>query len=112
MLSEVSTPDDFQHPRIERNILSALETPIEDSVIDIGVRRPLVADVLNHPVSDSVLIVKEMYQPIPSLMRTSTTGSQVFTPSDDGVELDGLPVGPSRDHWAGKGDRRERTYLF
>ena len=46
-----------------------------------------------------------------ALRRTSTTGTQVFTPNDDGVELDGLPTGPSKDVWNNRGKRREWTYL-
>jgi len=44
----------------------------------------------------------------PGLSRTSTSGTQIFTPEADGMELDGLPVGPDRSHWTGKGGRRER----
>ena len=44
----------------------------------------------------------------PGLSRTSTSGTQIFTPEADGMELDGLPVGPDRSHWTGEGGRRER----
>ncbi|KAH6677103.1 hypothetical protein B0J14DRAFT_475059 [Halenospora varia] len=47
----------------------------------------------------------------PSLWRMSTSGTQVFKPDKNGVEVDGLPVGPSKDIWAGKGGRKEHTYL-
>jgi hypothetical protein len=32
-------------------------------------------------------------------------------PSDEGVEIDGLPVGLGKEVWDRKGKRRERTYL-
>ena len=41
----------------------------------------------------------------PRLSRTSTSGTQVFTPDEDGVEIDGLPAGPSKDVWALGGTR-------
>jgi hypothetical protein len=47
----------------------------------------------------------------PNLFRMSSSGTQVFTPSSDGVEVDGMPVGPSNDMWSGSGERRERSYL-
>jgi len=50
----------------------------------------------------------------PRMQRMSTSGTQVFTPTDDGMEIDGLPVGPSADIWSeedkGKG-RRIRSFL-
>jgi hypothetical protein len=33
------------------------------------------------------------------LQRVSSTGTTVYTPSDAGVEVDGIPVGPGEDHW-------------
>lgn len=47
----------------------------------------------------------------PRLSRTSTNGTQVFSPSDEGVEIDGLPVGLCRHAWNGPGKRRERSFL-
>jgi hypothetical protein len=47
----------------------------------------------------------------PNLFRMSSSGTQVFTPGSDGVEVDGLPVGPSNDMWSGLGERKERSYL-
>ncbi|PSS08944.1 hypothetical protein M430DRAFT_61349 [Amorphotheca resinae ATCC 22711] len=45
------------------------------------------------------------------LSRTSMSGTQIFRTGDEGVEIDGLPVGPSKHLWDGRGKRRERTYL-
>ena len=50
----------------------------------------------------------------PSIVRTSTSGTQVFTLSEDGVELDGLPTGPPSETWdeQGKGNKtKERNFL-
>jgi hypothetical protein len=50
----------------------------------------------------------------PSIVRTSTSGTQVFTPNLDGIELDGLPTGPSSETWDGsmQGDKgKERSFL-
>ncbi|KAK0114062.1 hypothetical protein ONS95_014301 [Cadophora gregata] len=46
----------------------------------------------------------------PRMGRTSTSGTQIFTPGDNSIELDGLPVGPPEETWMRHG-RRERTYL-
>lgn len=50
----------------------------------------------------------------PSIVRTSTSGTQVFRLGEDGVELDGLPAGPSSETWDDKGQgnkRKERSFL-
>jgi hypothetical protein len=50
----------------------------------------------------------------PSIVRTSTSGTQVFTTSEDGVELDGLPTGPPSETWDDQGQgnkRKERSFL-
>lgn len=46
----------------------------------------------------------------PAFCRLSTSGTQIFTPSRDGIELDGLPVGPTKDAWDEE-NGGERTYL-
>ncbi|KAM3076282.1 hypothetical protein ACMFMG_006214 [Clarireedia jacksonii] len=56
---------------------------------------------------------KEAYHS--TMVRTSTNETQIFRPGSDGIELDGLPVGPGEEFWDGsvdkKGKRKERTYL-
>lgn len=51
----------------------------------------------------------------PHLVRANSSGTQIFRPDSDGIELDGMPVGPGREFWDGPvdntGKRRERTYL-
>ncbi|PQE19229.1 hypothetical protein CJF30_00007580 [Rutstroemia sp. NJR-2017a BBW] len=51
----------------------------------------------------------------PPMVRTSTNETQIFRPASDGIELDGLPVGPGEEFWDDsvdkKGKRKERTYL-
>ncbi|KAM0140098.1 hypothetical protein ACHAO1_002638 [Botrytis cinerea] len=51
----------------------------------------------------------------PHLARASSSGTQIFRPGSDGIELDGMPVGPGKEFWDGPvdntGKRRERTYL-
>jgi hypothetical protein len=49
--------------------------------------------------------------PTLELSRVSTAGTQVFTTGDEGVEIDGLPAGPSKELWDGAGKRNERSYL-
>lgn len=48
------------------------------------------------------------------LKRMSSNGTTLFVPSDDGVEVDGLPTGPRADMWDGedrRGKRRVRSFL-
>ncbi|PMD19322.1 hypothetical protein NA56DRAFT_208277 [Hyaloscypha hepaticicola] len=125
MLSEVCTPEDFQPPSgtnkyAERSILSAvgstLTTPTEDPSMNLNAQSQKHA---NEDVFAGSLVagfadktdggIKQRERP--GFSRTSTSGTQIFTPEADGMELDGLPVGPDRSHWKGKGRRRERTYL-
>ncbi|KAI9641242.1 hypothetical protein NHQ30_010042 [Ciborinia camelliae] len=51
----------------------------------------------------------------PHLARANSSGTQIFRPNSDGIELDGMPVGPGKEFWDGPvdntGKRRERTYL-
>jgi hypothetical protein len=47
----------------------------------------------------------------PRLSRTSTSGTQIFSPSDEGVEADELPVSLNRIVWDGPRKRRARSYL-
>jgi hypothetical protein len=47
----------------------------------------------------------------PQFLRTSSSGTQIFTPAGDGIEIDGLPVGPSRETWTTRRKNGERTYL-
>lgn len=54
----------------------------------------------------------------PRTVRSNTSGTQRFTPGDDGVEVDGLPVGPGIDeagwnveHKGRKGKARDSSFL-
>ncbi|CZR57872.1 uncharacterized protein PAC_07761 [Phialocephala subalpina] len=129
MLSEVCTSEDFRTSKspdtegimepISRSILSAvgstLTSPKEErvSAYPFGPRR--IQEAMSSPGPSVLPTLAELRgfnaQDRPKMSRTSTNGTQIFTPSDDGVEIDGLPAGPSKEVWAGKGGRRERTYL-
>ena len=122
MLSEVCTPEDFQPPSspneyAERSILSAvgstLATPTEEASMNLNAQRQRHANedaFAGSPVAGftDMTDTRIKQQKRPGLSRTSTSGTQIFTPEADGMELDGLPVGPDRSHWTGKGGRRER----
>lgn len=50
----------------------------------------------------------------PSIVRTNTSGTQIFRPSEDGIEIDGLPTGPPAQSWDDpeqRGKNRERSFL-
>jgi hypothetical protein len=69
-------------------------------------------DTLNIPTSLRLLDTDVVAQERPRMTRMSTNGTQVFTPSEDGMELDGLPVGPGKDLWVAKGKTSDSTYLM
>lgn len=118
-LSEVHTPDDFLDVRVKLNrersifsaIGSALPSPYEDEINTTFTRQ--LDGVLTSPGLGSFLEMTPAEDfPLsqrPKISRTTTSGTQIFTPNEDGVEIDGLPVGPKKDAWTGK--RREATYL-
>ena len=110
-----------------KSTLSEVYTP--DDVPGLGVAGLAGREVSSAPATANVTPVEEMKQELdfvttspvvntmnpalstrPRMGRTSTSGTQIFTPADDGIELDGLPVGPPGMTWIGHG-RRERTYL-
>jgi hypothetical protein len=130
MLSEVCTPEDFRASAgvnttgsevVERSILSAVGSTLPSPREEVPPR--LVAqgrmqgyqDAIASPSFAGFMGISDLkgisIRERPQVSRTSTSGTQIFTPTEDGVELDGLPVGPERNIWAGKGGRRERTYL-
>ena len=126
MLSEVCTPDDFHvgvaadaecHVEpVDRSVLSAvgsaLATPQEVVQAPLFTpSRPLLHETVSSPGPAGNRLMEFKVKVRPILVRTSTSGTQIFSPSDDGVELDGLPVGPDEGIWSGKDKRRERTYL-
>ncbi|KAE9369068.1 hypothetical protein N431DRAFT_485080 [Stipitochalara longipes BDJ] len=125
MLSEAHTPEDFQPASrtsevVERSILSAvgsaLASPKEEAPQSLStrVRRQEHEDATagsTFGAFNSTTDMRVRHRERPGFSRTSTSGTQIFTPESDGVELDGLPVGPDRSRWARKGGRRERTYL-
>ncbi|CAG8977148.1 hypothetical protein HYALB_00003369 [Hymenoscyphus albidus] len=127
LLSEVCTPEDFGSPlenaedrqTTERNVKSTfgspLATPIEETFpspvaescpIPHGSGGPPCIDDVISPGSTSSSSMRTK----PRMRRLSISGSQIFTPGDEGVELNGLPTGPGKEMWAAKGGR-ERTYL-
>jgi len=128
MLSEICTPDEYADSKkchkagcpegFDRGSLSiagsALVSPQEETEAPSFLH---LAGELNQAVSPGH---GEMIGGIrgsmdqscrPKLPRTSTSGTQIFTPDPDGIEIDGLPVGPGMEAWSIDGKRRERTYL-
>ncbi|KAH7369502.1 hypothetical protein BKA65DRAFT_416470 [Rhexocercosporidium sp. MPI-PUGE-AT-0058] len=105
-LSDMYTADDIREPgALGRGVpgapASANATPMENGEQEFrSVATTLAIPILNDPTISLR----------PRIGRTSTSGTQIFTPVDGGIELDGLPVGPPEKTWIGHG-RRERTYL-
>lgn len=129
MLSEVYTPADLespsslssgsQKPPYERNALSAMGSALASPQEEVKPRWPAgrhIDQVLSSPGPAILPTLGELTTSStparPRMSRTSTTGTQIFTPNEDTVEIDGLPVGPSREIWGAKRGRREHTYLY
>jgi hypothetical protein len=125
MLSEVHTPEEF-HSEITANAKGDHE-PVERGIVSLGTIIPIAKDedtprtpdqigdashALSIPTSPRLLDTDVVAQERPRMTRMSTNGTQVFTPSEDGMELDGLPVGPGKDLWIAKGKTRDSTYLM
>jgi hypothetical protein len=121
-LSEVCTPEDFSRRSSpnpdgsERNVSSAagsaLATPVEDSLPSM-----FLSNDPTHPIPKDLLGSRNKTTTPPTitsrprLQRMSTSGTQVFSPNADGIEVDGLPVGPGHEMWSGCRERGERSYL-
>ena len=116
MLSEMHTPEGFagygdgtesSHVERERNVLSAAGTEPNSLSMSLPASSTSITGDIGY-FNDTAN--KEIPRR-PRMKRMSTNGTQVFSPGDEGVELDGLPVGPSRHVWNGEGKSRERSYL-
>ena len=138
MLPEVHAPEGFaenitggeaDREPVDRSVLSAagsalasssegLQRPASDInfvVIQAGARKSLENLGPVGAVPERRMNISSETNPSLILSKTSTSGTQIFTPGDDGVEVDGIPAGPSKEvwdaRWNGKGNRREQTYL-
>jgi hypothetical protein len=131
MLSEVTTPDNLsgieenQSKTLERNLLSAMGSalpspsterygPFFEGMPVAGSRDPFTTlqRTTSSPGPDwnvGPSLVDDVSHRL-RLQRTSTSGTQVWTPNEDGIEVDGLPVGPAMEDtkWTGQ---RERSFL-
>jgi hypothetical protein len=129
-LSEMHTPDSLLNEELQaaiytdegdEGILSAAgreisfsESPAAKPGVEHVTSLPAVLreDTLPFtPTTTDFIDVLSSNSRRPRLARMSTSGTQVFRPSEEGVEVDGLPVGPGTEIWDYKERRRERTYL-
>ncbi|TVY42827.1 hypothetical protein LSUB1_G002209, partial [Lachnellula subtilissima] len=117
-LSEVHTPEDcltadalaeVDREAVDRGILSAAGSALASPGGDPPSPLARIRGPINHFEVEDLLRAKSPGRM--RLRRTSTSGTQVFHPDEDGVEIDGLPVGPGREIWSKKGGSRETTYL-
>ena len=115
-LSEMHPPEGFagygdgtesSHVDRERNVLSAAGSELNSPSMSLPASSTSITGDIGY-FNDTAN--KEIPRR-PRMKRMSTNGTQVFSPGDEGVELDGLPVGPSRHVWNGEGKSRERSYL-
>jgi hypothetical protein len=126
MLSEVYTAEEFHsevtadakgdHQPVERGSLSVVGSIIPTSKDEDTPTTPHLggdtSDALDIPTSPRGLGTDVAALERPRMTRMSTNGTQVFTPGKDGMELDGLPVGPGKDLWVVKGKTSDSTYLM
>jgi hypothetical protein len=106
MLSEVYTQDEIEE---ERSVLGAtgstLAGPREES--NSEATHELAIPIIGEAQST-------FWMGKPRMIRVSTSGTQVIRPSEDGMEIDGLPVGPSSEVWGEdrkNGRRRVKSFL-
>ena len=120
MLSEVWTPDDIPEDASEDHGLDKslnhtfrIHSPTSPASDVEGIEWPFP-----HPEDDANSMEHKSSRrktrgPRPG--RTSRSGSQIFKSAEDGVELNGLPVGPGKEAWDrpndSHGNRRERSFL-
>ncbi|KAL3423306.1 hypothetical protein PVAG01_05053 [Phlyctema vagabunda] len=135
LLSEVCTPEDFEEIRStvsspgpaagvdrETDLRSVLSTIGSDTSPVDGL--PLVLVKSPSPKSIDMEVRKTSSsrdasssddQLRPGITRANTSGTQLFTPHEDGVEVDGVPAGPSEKEWEHptdtEGNQRERSFL-
>ncbi|KAJ5033566.1 uncharacterized protein L3040_008678 [Drepanopeziza brunnea f. sp. 'multigermtubi'] len=106
-LSEMHTLDDVhaEHPELDdRHALSAPASTLNSTVVSpMELPGRLLEDLSAASSPDPVAWR-------PRMERLSSNGTQIFTPQDDGIELDGLPVGPASNVWT-RGVGRESSYL-
>jgi hypothetical protein len=113
MLSEVHTPDDFvsvaaaivhREPGESRGLRrrGSLASPLEHAApLPLSRGIPQAQESLRNRIPNGPFKLMDVVainsRERPRLSRTSTSGTQVFHPDEEGVEIDGLPVGPGRD---------------
>ncbi|KAI9049428.1 hypothetical protein LZ554_006462 [Drepanopeziza brunnea f. sp. 'monogermtubi'] len=107
-LSEMHTLDDVhaENPELDdRHALSAPASTLNSEVVSPMELPGRLLEDLSAASSPGPVAARR-----PRMERSSTSGTQIFTPQDDGIELDGLPVGPARNVWT-RGVGRESSYL-
>lgn len=97
-------------------VVSVASPPLEASLrgqgnILMGADRAISLNLLKQDQSASSPTVDGVNMRRPKFSRTSTSGTQVFSPGEDGLEVNQSPVGPDRDHWDAQGSRREQSFL-
>lgn len=133
-LSEICTPEDIEETGVLSELGSPLTSPKEESgseaageltsqipKLEMEEREPIIGQILPETIeSRRGQEERPRLEPPsgkvrrPSIVRMSTSGTQVFKPSEDGVELDGLPTGPPSETWDEQwhgNKRKERSFL-
>lgn len=112
MLSEVCTPQDFisadatdcRSPLSQSSALPGYEMDDQGSEFPFPVEAADACPVENDETQERLV-----------MQRTSSSGTQIFTPTQDGIELNGYSVAPSGETWNRprnvKGKARERSFL-
>lgn len=135
MLSEVCTQEDTEG---ERSVFSAVGSPLASPREESGSEAAgaLPSQIPSLDIEEEKLHVTETQPQTTasrpaqeeflgldrtsgemrrrSVVRTNTSGTQVFIPSEDGIEIDGLPTGPPAQTWDDQrqeGKKRERSFL-
>jgi hypothetical protein len=113
MLSEMFTAgDDIADETTTKGCNDETETSVSNAASrDLSPLGSKMESTSDMRPPDSDIAQSSITARKPRLSRTSTSGTQIFSPSDDGVEVDELPVGLNRNVCDGPGKRRARSYL-
>ena len=118
MLSEVCTPEDFDvptpHSAGTKGRTSIQVTPLPSPFLELGEPGYPFPPTKNEQAEMEADQEEDVSQRH-SAQRTSSTGTQIITANEDGLELNGQLIGLEEKSWKetvdSKGKKRERSFL-
>lgn len=114
-LSEVITAEDLsEEPNIYIDHATSHESPAvnrQSSILASTMEEaePATPHSTNRPIGDyfGVKRTTTRTQERPRFLRMNTSGTQIFSTNDEGVEVDGLPAGLPKETWQGADEKQK-----